>query len=309
VPSIVLSSTASDQCVVHHCSWHHFSCDQHSIVFPHLAQKPRYAPPVLAQELGVACFGLAVSFPRIHAPAPTLLRRARAALPVRSHLPHPRRLPMSALQLSRPASLVSPAWLTPTRLHACSRHLGLLLPRPSHSRACRQPRLQRPPRALRPTPAHTANFHAPSRACSRYPLGAELVCPLRPLLCSTPTSPAPRTEPPASWLHLHGLLPRALLFPLSARTPGCHPAHAPLALRPNRRAGLPASRDARSRHAAPPLAWAARLRSAPGAAWGCSPAARPALATSRRSTRARRLPRVHLRSCSRAAGLPPACPA
>jgi hypothetical protein len=38
-------------------------------------------------------------------------------------LPHPRRLSVSALQLSRPASLVPPppAWLAPARLHTCSR--------------------------------------------------------------------------------------------------------------------------------------------------------------------------------------------
>jgi hypothetical protein len=80
-----------------------------------------------------------------------------------------------------------PCRVTPALAHACSRHLGLLLPRPSHSRA-RQPRFQRPPRALRSTPVHTANFRTPSRARSRHPLGAELLCPLRPLPCSTPTS-------------------------------------------------------------------------------------------------------------------------
>jgi hypothetical protein len=37
-----------------------------------------------------------------------------------------------------------PCRITSALAHACSRHLGLLLPRPSHSRA-RQTRLQRPP--------------------------------------------------------------------------------------------------------------------------------------------------------------------
>jgi hypothetical protein len=50
-----------------------------------------------------------------------------------------------------------PCRVTPALAHACSRHLGLLLPRPSHSRA-RQPRLQSPPRALRSTPAHATGF-------------------------------------------------------------------------------------------------------------------------------------------------------
>jgi hypothetical protein len=31
VPSVALSSTASDQCIVHHHSWHHFSRGQHFI--------------------------------------------------------------------------------------------------------------------------------------------------------------------------------------------------------------------------------------------------------------------------------------
>jgi hypothetical protein len=31
VPSVALSLTAADQCVVHHCSWHHFSRDQHFV--------------------------------------------------------------------------------------------------------------------------------------------------------------------------------------------------------------------------------------------------------------------------------------
>jgi hypothetical protein len=31
VPSVALSSTASDQYVVHHCSWHHFSRGQHFV--------------------------------------------------------------------------------------------------------------------------------------------------------------------------------------------------------------------------------------------------------------------------------------
>jgi hypothetical protein len=45
----------------------------------------------------------------------------------------------------------------------------------------RQPRLQRPPRALRSTPVQTANFRTPSRARSHHPLGVAHV----------PAAPAP----------------------------------------------------------------------------------------------------------------------
>jgi hypothetical protein len=48
-------------------------------VFPLLAQKPRYAPPVLAQGLGVACFGLAAFLPRTLEPRASL---ARMVLPL-----------------------------------------------------------------------------------------------------------------------------------------------------------------------------------------------------------------------------------
>jgi hypothetical protein len=93
-----------------------------------------------------------------------------------------------------------PCRITSALAHACSRHLGLLLPRPSHSRT-RQPRLQCPPRALRSTLVHTANFHTPSRARSRQPLDVAHVrsctareppeCPLAAccFICA-PTTPA-----------------------------------------------------------------------------------------------------------------------
>jgi hypothetical protein len=48
-------------------------------VFSLLARKPRYALPVLAQGLGVACFGLAALLPRTLEPRTFL---ARMALPL-----------------------------------------------------------------------------------------------------------------------------------------------------------------------------------------------------------------------------------
>jgi hypothetical protein len=122
---------------------------------------------------------------------------------------------------------------------------------PGRATRARQPRLQRPPRVFRPTSAHTVNFRAPSRAHSRHPLGAELLCLLWPLPCSTSTSPAPRTnplaslaacvvapparsaptrsapapspsEPRAAPLHVRLLLDPLWLLCLRAHTPGAH---------------------------------------------------------------------------------------
>jgi hypothetical protein len=98
-------------------------------MFPHLAQKPRYAPPVLAHELGVACFSLAASLPR------TLEQRAslaRMALPL-THL-NPLCAPLLAPGRSPPLGSCScahtptlpasvPCLLQPCRLipaHPCS---------------------------------------------------------------------------------------------------------------------------------------------------------------------------------------------
>jgi hypothetical protein len=64
-----------------------------------------------------------------------------------------------------------PCHVTSALAHACSRHLGLLLPRPSHSRA----RANRASSALRARSAQ--HLHTPPasaalpRACSRHPLG------------------------------------------------------------------------------------------------------------------------------------------
>jgi hypothetical protein len=92
-----------------------------------------------------------------------------------------------------------PCRVTPTLAYACSRHLGVLLPRPNHSRA-RQPRLQRPPRALRSTPAHATGFRCvtarmfapPARRRSHSLLHRSRTAPVLRL----PTH-ACRLEPPA----------------------------------------------------------------------------------------------------------------
>jgi hypothetical protein len=65
VPSVAFSSTASDQYIAHHRSWHHFSRGQHFV--EHLnCIFDTATPPVLAQGLDVACFGLAASLSCSH---------------------------------------------------------------------------------------------------------------------------------------------------------------------------------------------------------------------------------------------------
>jgi hypothetical protein len=78
MPFVVLSSTASDRYVVHLRSWHHFSRGQHFV--EHLnCIFDTATSPVLAQGLGVACFGLAALLSRTLEPRASL---ARMALPL-----------------------------------------------------------------------------------------------------------------------------------------------------------------------------------------------------------------------------------
>jgi hypothetical protein len=150
VPSVALSSTASDQCIAHHRSWHHFSRGQHFV--EHLnCIFDTATPPVLAQGLDVACFGLAVLPPRTLEPRAPL---ARMALPL-TRL-NPFCAPLFAPGRSPPFG--------PALALACLRRLHLC-------RAC----------SGRPTPAHTANFRASLRARSCHSLGTAHV----------PAAPAP----------------------------------------------------------------------------------------------------------------------
>jgi hypothetical protein len=121
-------------------------------VFPHLAQKPRYAPPVLTQELGVACFGLGASLPRMPEPRAPQLHVCRATARLRHSLQRLPRALSSRAHASTPATQRQPLPL-PTRAPArsaryCSRRLGPRCPAPAlqllpalltSSRLCRRP--------------------------------------------------------------------------------------------------------------------------------------------------------------------------
>jgi hypothetical protein len=65
-PSVALSSMASDQCIVHHRSWLHFSCGQHFV--EHLScilDTANLAPPRHHRGVGVLVRVDATAFPHL----------------------------------------------------------------------------------------------------------------------------------------------------------------------------------------------------------------------------------------------------
>jgi hypothetical protein len=191
-------------------------------VFLHLAQKPRYAPLVLAQELGVACFGLAASLPRTPEPRAPQLRVCRATTRLRHSL---QRLPhalSSRAHASTPAAQRQPLPL-PARARArsaryCSRCLRPRCPAPAlqllpalltSTRLCRRPC----------TPLVHHRFRSPNRCTA--PRAWPPVC----LPCALVLA-GPRRSSSAWAAALQRLLqppPRSGLH-CAPRTPGRRPA-------------------------------------------------------------------------------------
>jgi hypothetical protein len=167
-------------------------------VFLHLAQKPRYAPPVLAQELGVACFGLAASLPYTTEPRAFLARVTPAAVAYA-------RPPPGSPRAGSCCSHASPCQTAAPELHLHAPPVPKLFPRPEPTRAgfpiatsrvcggnhgkgrvLATPAMERRPQPLlhrfarrscqssSPTPA-TASNHAP-RAVAPTPNAAPLAC-------------------------------------------------------------------------------------------------------------------------------------
>jgi hypothetical protein len=165
-------------------------------VFPHLAQKPRYALPVLAQELGVACFGLAASL--------LYTTKPRAFLAV-SHLAYTARVLQPQLHSHAHASTAS-LEPTPALPHQSSsarapphRELRFSTAWPTycasrvHTRACGHPLLTsvRSPAPAQAEPPHTALAHALQPSAGGPLLGS----PEPPLQCLLAVARAPVLPP------------------------------------------------------------------------------------------------------------------
>jgi hypothetical protein len=117
VPSVALSSTASDQCVVHHCSWHHFSRGQHFVEHLNCIFDTATPAPI---KITVAYSGSTPPCSCISRRSPATHRRSlrRSSASLASALPHRSRARPKRVRLSS-ASAVPPC--------ACA----------THSSACR----------------------------------------------------------------------------------------------------------------------------------------------------------------------------
>jgi hypothetical protein len=194
-----------------------------------------------------------------------------------------------------------PCRVTPALAYACSRHLGLLLPQSSYSRV-RQPRLQRPPRALRSTPAHATGFRCvtarmfapPARRRSHSLLHCQpcrsrvRVHFLRDMRLHSParTHSLPCTSTPPAVVHAVATSP-APAHASSAPEPRTNAGLPPSCARSrspssNRGRRVPAPRPLRSARCAP-----ARARSRPAARAASHPSPHRAAAAASRDTRTR----------------------
>jgi hypothetical protein len=241
-------------------------------VFPHLAQKPHYAPPVLAQELGVACFGLAASLPYTTEPRACLAHATPGTVAYARPPPgSPRAGPYcpraSPRQTAAPELHLHVQSCTPGRAVLAHVFARVLLQR---LRQRRQRRAPAPPgsRALAPfqcllssvhhqyciapPPALTQPprcFHCSCSPNAREPVPSARLKPSasllrsaharRPQLCMSAASPTPASRLLlAPWLRLRGLHPRAPL-PRALPTPAPPaPASRSLRVRAQRRAIL-----------------------------------------------------------------------
>jgi hypothetical protein len=201
-PSAAISSTASDQCVVHHYSWLHFSCGQHFVehlncvldtatVFPHLAQKlSTTTPPARAWSPATAWSpSRTASLPALLAPAHAVVRcscSCVARVPL-TRLLHASRTPVQCprqpLRAPAPPVPAARAAAAPARACACAcssaRARSALAPAPRSGAAppLAQRRLRSPePRALARVPASSRRLEprrllplrpSRSRACRR----------------------------------------------------------------------------------------------------------------------------------------------
>jgi hypothetical protein len=225
---------------------------------------------------------------RVHL-QPTHCHSSRITRDLPAHRRPARRAAAPPLPAAEPV-YARPCRVTPALAHACSRHLGLLLPQSSYSRA---PTAPPAPSARAPLNTCTRNrlplrYRAYVRATRSAPLAFAPALPAVPLTSSRPlpVRHAPSLAPAHALapVHLHTsrarsallllctpephhLLPLApRLLPSRAPTPVCrHPAHARLIPRPSRHAttaAAPRSAPRRSVRAAPALPTTPRLRSA-----------------------------------------------